>query len=84
MLTARETDVLGLLAEGCTYEQVGVRLGISLHTVTSHIKNAYRKLEVHSAAAAVMRAVELHLLGEPSPDHGMVDAVALAYGKRRG
>jgi len=63
MLTARETAVLGLLAKGCSYKQVGVRLGISLHTVTSHIKNAYRKLEVHSAAAAVMRSVELKLLG---------------------
>jgi len=73
MLTARETDVLWLLAKGCTYEQVGVRLGISLHTVTSHIKNTYRKLEVHSAAEAVMRAVELRLLGESSRDHGMVD-----------
>lgn len=63
MLTARETDVVSLLAQGCTYEQIGLRLGISLHTVTSHIKNLYRKLEVHSAAAAVMRSVELRLLG---------------------
>ena len=84
MLTARETDVLGLLAKGCTYEQVGVELGISLNTVTSHIKNAYRKLEVHSAAAAVMRAVELHLLGEFSPDHGMVDDAPLAYDEYQG
>jgi DNA-binding CsgD family transcriptional regulator len=36
-------------------------LGISGHTVGTHIKNAYRKLEVHSAAAAVMRAVELRI-----------------------
>jgi DNA-binding CsgD family transcriptional regulator len=35
---------------------------VSPHTVTSHIRNAYRKLEVHTAAAAVMRAVELRLL----------------------
>jgi DNA-binding CsgD family transcriptional regulator len=67
VLTPRETDVLQLLAKGCTYEQVGVRLGISLNTVTSHIKNAYRKLEVHSAAAAVMRSVELKLLGGAEP-----------------
>jgi DNA-binding CsgD family transcriptional regulator len=62
-LTAREIDVVRLLARGCSYAQVGDRLGISVHTVTSHIKNSYRKLEVRTAAAAVMRAVELQLLG---------------------
>jgi DNA-binding CsgD family transcriptional regulator len=61
-LTRRETDVVGLIARGCTYSQVAERLGVSAHTVATHIKNAYRKLEVHSAAAAVMRAVELRLL----------------------
>ena len=64
MLTLREADVLRLLASGCTYAQTAERLGISAHTVASHIKSAYRKLEVHSAAAAVMRAVELRVLGE--------------------
>jgi ATP/maltotriose-dependent transcriptional regulator MalT len=67
MLTTREVDVLGLLAQGCSYAGIGERLGISAHTVASHIKNAYRKLEVHCAAAAVMRAVELQLLGVRSP-----------------
>ena len=62
MLTAREGDVLQLLAHGCSYEQIAVRLGISVHTVTSHVKNCYRKLDVHRAAAAVMRAVELRLI----------------------
>ena len=63
-LTGRETEVLRLIARGCTYSQVADRLGMSAHTVASHIKNAYRKLEVHCAAAAVMRAVELQLFGE--------------------
>jgi len=62
MLTSREADVIWLIARGCTYSQVGDRLGVSPHTVASHIKNAYRKLGVHSAAAAVMRAMELGLL----------------------
>jgi DNA-binding NarL/FixJ family response regulator len=62
MLTLREGAVLQLLARGCSYNEIAARLGISVHTVTSHIKNCYRKLDVHCAAAAVMRAVELRLL----------------------
>lgn len=65
MLTPRETDVVRLLASGLSYARIGERLGVSPHTVTSHIRNAYRKLEVHTAAAAVMRAVELRLLAQP-------------------
>ena len=61
-LTARETDVLQMLATGHTYEEVSERLGVSLHTVATHVKNIYRKLEVHSARAAVWRALELRLL----------------------
>jgi DNA-binding CsgD family transcriptional regulator len=70
MLTLRETDVLRHLASGCTYAEIGARLGISAHTVASHVKNAYRKLEVHCAAAAVMRAVELQVLGSGTAQDG--------------
>ncbi len=62
MLSARETEVLKALSQGCTYQEIGRRLGISPHTVSSHIKSTYRKLKVHSAVQAVMRAVELKLL----------------------
>ena len=63
-LTARESQVLRLIASGCTYSQTADRLGISLHTVTTHIKNLYRKLDVHCAASAVMRAIQLQLWRE--------------------
>lgn len=63
-ITRREADVLRMLACGCTYLTASERLGVSLHTVTTHIKSAYRKLEVHSAGAAVMRAMELRIIGE--------------------
>ena len=61
-LTGREAEVLRLIARGCTYAQTADRLGMSANTVGTHVKNAYRKLDVHSAAAAVMRAIELRLL----------------------
>ena len=61
-LTAREADVLRLLARGRTYAQAAVELGMSAHTVTTHVKNAYRKLDVHNAAAAVLQAVRLGLI----------------------
>ena len=55
-LTAREREVLRLLAAGLTYAQMAHALGISLHTIGTHIKNVYRKLDVHNAPAAVSRA----------------------------
>jgi len=61
-LTRREAEVLGLIARGCTYEKAALGLGISVHTVAAHIKSIYRKLDVHSAGAAVMRAIELRQL----------------------
>ena len=66
VLTPREVAVLRLLASGCSYWQASKQLGISPHTVVSHIKNAYRKLDVHTAAAAVMRAVQLGLFNNDS------------------
>jgi DNA-binding CsgD family transcriptional regulator len=62
-LTRRELQVLWLIAGGSTYAKAALQLGISAHTVAAHIKNIYRKLEVHTAGAAVMRAVNLRLLG---------------------
>jgi DNA-binding CsgD family transcriptional regulator len=77
MLTLREADVVRLLADGCSYVQIGQRLGISAHTVASHIKNAYRKLDVHCAAAAVMRAIELNALA-CSRDRGISSTMPAA------
>ena len=61
-LTAREAEVLRLLARGLTYAQAARVLGMSVHTAATHVKNAYRKLDVHTAAAAVMQAVRLGLI----------------------
>lgn len=61
-LTSRERDVLRLIARGYTYAGAAERLGLSAHTVASHVKKIYRKLGVHSAGAAVMRAVKLGVI----------------------
>ncbi len=61
-LTAREIDVLQLISRGYMYAEVAEKLEISSNTVGSHVKNLYRKLAVHSATAAVMRATQLRLL----------------------
>ena len=61
-LTEREAEVLRLLARGRTYAQAALELGMSVNTVGTHVKNAYRKLDVHSGAAAVLQAVRLGLI----------------------
>jgi DNA-binding CsgD family transcriptional regulator len=61
-LTTREMEVLRLIAVGCTYAETGRRLGVSAHTIASHIKKTYRKLGAHSATAAVHRAKQLGIL----------------------
>lgn len=55
-LTAREIEIVCLLSQGGTYASIAECLGISRHTVGSHIKAVYRKLGVHSSAAAVFNA----------------------------
>jgi DNA-binding NarL/FixJ family response regulator len=50
------------MAQGHTYGDIGARLRVSPNTVACHVKSTYRKLAVHSAPAAVMRAVEMRLI----------------------
>ncbi|MGQ2998144.1 response regulator transcription factor [Variovorax sp.] len=52
-LTTREREVLRCVARGCVSKEISERLGISGQTVNAHIKNIYKKLQVHSRAQAV-------------------------------
>ena len=56
-LTERETEILGLIAKGFRAGEIGELLSISPHTVTTHIRHIYAKLEVDSRGAAVYEAV---------------------------
>jgi ATP/maltotriose-dependent transcriptional regulator MalT len=61
-LSARELDVLRLLAEGLSKRDVAGRLFVSYNTVHSHVRSIYRKLGVASRADAVDRAREQGLV----------------------
>ncbi|MGW1147367.1 response regulator [Streptomyces sp. NPDC002454] len=62
-LTAREREVLGLVARGTSNRGIAVELFISEATVKSHLKHVYAKLDVNDRAAAVARAYERGILG---------------------
>lgn len=47
-LSPREVEVADLFARGLSIKAISVRLGISMGTVQSHLKNAYKKLGIHS------------------------------------
>lgn len=61
-LTAREMEVLRLLAQGLTSAQIAAQLVIGLVTVNSHVRSIYSKLGVSSRSAATRYAMEHHLL----------------------
>ncbi len=60
-LTAREVEVLRLLADGLTDIQIAEKLILSPRTVHAHISSIYNKLDVTSRSAATRYAIEHHL-----------------------
>jgi LuxR family maltose regulon positive regulatory protein len=61
-LTDRELEVLRLMAEGLTYNEIAGQILVSLNTVRTHVKNIYSKLLVHKRSQAIAKARELNLL----------------------
>ena len=61
-LSAREREVLGLLAQGIRIADIATQLAISRHTVGDHVKNIYRKLNIGSRAEAALHARSLGLI----------------------
>ncbi|MCY3833842.1 MAG: response regulator transcription factor [Chloroflexi bacterium] len=61
-LTARENDVLQLLARGLTNRAIGHELGITQHTVKFHVNAIMSKLDAQSRTEAVVRATQLGLI----------------------
>lgn len=61
-LSSRETEVLGLVVKGFTFPEIADLLKLSPHTVTTHVRRIYRKLEVRSRGEAVFEAMNLGIV----------------------
>ena len=61
-LTEREQSVLTLIAKGYSRFEAAEALGMSQHTVNTHIKHIYRKLSVHSRTEAIFEACQMGLI----------------------
>jgi len=66
-LTAREREIVQLVAEGKSAKEVASHLEISVKTAETHRSNIMRKLNLHSVAEVVLYAVKNHMVQVASP-----------------
>jgi len=61
-LSEREAEVLKQLADGLSRQEVADKLFVSKHTVSTHIRNIYQKLQVHNVSGAINKAASLGII----------------------
>jgi DNA-binding NarL/FixJ family response regulator len=61
-ITKAEREILNLLVQGNPKKQIAHDLGVSFHTVDTHLRNIYTKLHVHSRSEAVAKVLKDRLL----------------------
>jgi two-component system, NarL family, nitrate/nitrite response regulator NarL len=62
LLSAREREILALIADGCTAPEIAAQLQVALTTVRTHVQRLLEKLEARDRAHLVHKAMRLHLL----------------------
>jgi DNA-binding NarL/FixJ family response regulator len=65
-LTAREKEVLKMLAEGQSVKEIACSLNLSVKTVEAHKFNLMRKLDIHNKAQLVQYAIQKKIIQIPS------------------
>ncbi len=58
LLSARQLEILDLLAMGEPYKAIGDKMGLSIHTVRGYIRRIYEKLHVHTRTEAVAKYLQ--------------------------
>jgi DNA-binding NarL/FixJ family response regulator len=61
-LTPHETRLLRLFVDGHNYKTAAAQLGVSVHTISFHLRSIYEKLQVHSKSEAVAKAIKGRLV----------------------
>jgi len=64
-LTRRETEILGLIAQGMSNDEIAHQLSISTNTVKVHVRNIFEKMDVQSRTEATIEAVKLGWVAVP-------------------
>ena len=80
-LTAREREIVQLLAEGTSTKEVAVTLGVSVKTAETHRSNLMRKLGLHCLSELVLYAVRNNIVqvpGEAPGPHGGLPGIPVA------
>jgi DNA-binding CsgD family transcriptional regulator len=57
-----EIRILKLLVDGHHYKSAATELGVTVHTISFHLRHIYEKLEVHSKSEAVAKALRDRLI----------------------
>jgi DNA-binding NarL/FixJ family response regulator len=71
-LTARETEILKMVAKGMSYKHIADRLVLSHRTVQNHVQNTLRKLQMHNRVELTRYAIERGLDQSDDQDDGDV------------
>jgi DNA-binding NarL/FixJ family response regulator len=61
-LSEREKEILKALVDGMSYKMIADKVGLSFHTIHTHIKNIYEKLHVNSKGEAITKALRNKLI----------------------